>query len=91
MGMINEVFLQFGVAGLMGALWVWERMHSRRREEQLTAAHEKLLKREQELDVLTDMVRQNTEALVGFERSQKRMCDVLERIRDEMCSEKRAA
>lgn len=27
-----SMFTQFGVAGLMGALWVWERMLSRKRE-----------------------------------------------------------
>jgi hypothetical protein len=34
---------QFGLAGLMGALWWWERRYSRQREEQLTQSHDKIL------------------------------------------------
>ena len=73
-----QPFVDFGVAGLMGALWVWERAHSRKRERQLTEAHARLMARDHQLAVLIRLVRQNTKALVSFERLQVRMCDVLE-------------
>lgn len=87
---INEL-AQFGVAGLMGVLWVWERMHSRRREEQLTEAHARLMDQETQLSVLVDLVKQNTRAVVEFERVQKRMCELLEGINHEIQRANRAA
>jgi hypothetical protein len=37
-----EPLSQFGIAGLMGALWIWERLLSRKRETQLSEAHRAL-------------------------------------------------
>lgn len=76
--------VQFGVAGLMGVLWVWERMHSRRRERQLTEAHGRLTERGAELSVLVELVRQNTRAMVEAERAGRRMCELLQEISHEM-------
>ena len=70
----------FGVAGLMGALWFWERFYSRKREQQLTEAHQHLTTQQQELHVLTDLVRQNTAAIERFEQTQQRIADLLERM-----------
>ncbi len=81
---IFGTLVQFGVAGLMGVLWVWERMHSRKREQQLTRAHELLSRRDQSVSVLVRLVRHNTRTMVNFERTQQRMCDVLEGIRHEI-------
>jgi hypothetical protein len=81
--MMHEL-VQFGVAGLMGVLWVWERMHSRRREEQLSQTHQRLLEQDRQLSVFTEMVRQNTRAIVEFERVQRRMCEILQEISHEM-------
>ncbi|MEO0474483.1 MAG: hypothetical protein AAF085_00745 [Planctomycetota bacterium] len=75
-----ESMTQFGVAGLMGALWLWERFYSRKREQQLTEAHQRLTAQRQELHVLTDLVRQNTAAIERFEQSQERIAEVLERM-----------
>lgn len=86
-----DSLVQFGVAGLMGMLWVWERMHSRRRETQITEAHERLMHQAQELGVLTQLVSQNTEALISFEAAQHRMCQLLEDIAHEMRKSDRAA
>lgn len=83
-----ETLAQFGVAGLMGVLWVWERMYSRRREQQLSQAHQRLTVRDQQATVLLDMVKHNTRALVRFERTQRRTCDLLEGIRNEMAHER---
>ncbi len=85
-----ETLVQFGVAGLMGVLWMWERMHSRRREQQLTNAHERLTQRDQQLNVLIKLIRHNTRTMVNFERTQQRMCDVLEGIRHEISSQQKA-
>jgi hypothetical protein len=79
-----ESLTQFGIAGLMGVLWIWERMHSRRRERQICETHERLTARDDQLQVLTTLVRHNTRALISFERGQDRMCQLLERINDEM-------
>jgi len=73
-------FTQFGVAGLMGALWLWERLYSRRRENELTQAHQKLIAQQQELQTFIDMVRRNTAAIERFEQTQQRIADLLERM-----------
>ena len=79
-----EQLTQFGVAGLMGALWLWERSHSRLREQQLTAAHRKIVETDRELDVLVRLVAQNTRALSAFEKAQQRTCELLENISHEL-------
>ena len=65
-------------------LWVWERMYSRRREEQLSQTHRRLIEQDRQLSVFTEMVRQNTRAIVEFERVQRRMCEILQEISHEM-------
>lgn len=81
---MNETLLQFGVAGLMGMLWMWERTHSRRRDQQLSQAHDQLMRREEQFRVMLSLVRKNTRALVEFERTQRRLGQVLEGIRNAM-------
>lgn len=71
---------QFGVAGLMGALWLWERLYSRRREQELTQAHQRLTAQQQELQTLITLVQRNTAAIERFEQTQQRIADVLERM-----------
>jgi hypothetical protein len=53
----------FGVAGVMGAMWLWERKTSRAHEEQLDEAHRRIVADRVQLDVLVDVVKRNTEAL----------------------------
>ena len=77
---MDESLLEYGVAGLMGALWFWERSHSRKRELQLSEAHERLMERDRELEAWVELVKQNTRAMVGFERGQRRMMEVLARL-----------
>ena len=71
---------QFGVAGLMGALWLWERLYSRKREQQLTEAHQRIVAQQIELQTLIDLVRRNTAAIERFEQTQQRIADLLERM-----------
>lgn len=78
--MMIEHLLQFGVAGLMGVLWVWERTHSRRREQQLTAAHHRLMRRDEQVRLLMRLTQKNTRALVEFERTQRRLAEIMEGV-----------
>lgn len=75
---------QFGVAGLMGVLWVWERMMSRTREAQLDAAHRRLMRQHEELRVLMKLVAQNTRAMQQFEQTQQQLRTLLERMQNEI-------
>lgn len=75
-----NAFTQFGVAGLMGTLWVWERHLSRRREAQLSEAHRRLMAQEQELRVLVHLVKRNTRAIERFDHTQSRLNNLLEKM-----------
>jgi hypothetical protein len=75
-----ESVTQFGVAGLMGVLWVWERWLSRRQESQLRASHARLMRQHDELSVLIRLVQRNTASLERFEQTQRRLCRVLDRL-----------
>jgi len=80
---------QFGVAGLMGLLWVWERLMSRRREAQLNEAHVRLMGQHRELSVLVKLVRQNTRAMARFDQTQLQLKELLEKMNHEI--DRRAA
>lgn len=71
---------QFGMAGLMGALWLWERIYSRKREQELTQAHQRLIAQQEELKTLIDLVSGNTATIERFGQTQLRLADLLERI-----------
>ncbi len=71
---------QFGVAGLMGALWVWERFYSRRRERQLTEIHERMMLEREHLQVLIQLVQKNTAAIERFDRTQTQLVNLLEKV-----------
>lgn len=75
-----ESMMEYGVAGLMGALWVWERSHSQRRERQLSEAHDRLMERDRQLEALVELVKQNTRAMVDFERGHRQMMKILVRL-----------
>ena len=81
---VIEVFREFGVAGLMGMLWVWERTQSRRREKQLNEAHDQITRQRDNLDLLVKLVRHNTRAIEQFEQTQSRLRTLLEKLHDGM-------
>ena len=58
-----DQFTSLGTAGLMGAMWLWERRTSRVREQQIDQAHARILSDRVQLGELMDVVRQNTEAI----------------------------
>lgn len=68
---------QFGVAGLMGALWWWERRYSRQREDQLTAAHEKIVAQREHLGALLEALNGNTKVISEFTAVQERILGVI--------------
>lgn len=78
-----EPLAQFGAAGLMGALWVWERVHSRKREQQLSEAHERIGQQRQSLRAMVKLIRQNTHAIERFGAVQERVGGLLEKIYEE--------
>jgi hypothetical protein len=81
---VIESLTQFGVAGLMGLLWVWERSLSRRRERQLNEAHARLMHQQRELAVLIRLVRRNTQAMERFEQTNRQLITLLDRMHDEI-------
>lgn len=78
-----ESLTQFGVAGLMGLLWTWERWFSRRRERELSEAHQRLVGQREALDTLIGLVQRNTEAIERFENTQQRLNTLLERMQSQ--------
>jgi hypothetical protein len=60
-----------GVAGIMGAMWLWERRTSRVREQQIDEAHARIMADRVMLDQLMDVVRRNTEALTRLSAVQR--------------------
>lgn len=72
---------QFGAAGLIGMLWVFERRHAAIRDRQLNESHQKLVGQERELDALLTVVKENTRAISTLEQGQRRLIDLLEHLR----------
>ena len=58
-----DAVTSLGAAGLMGAMWLWERRTSQKREQQLDEAHARILGDRVQLDQLIGVVRQNAEAI----------------------------
>jgi hypothetical protein len=58
-----DSFTSLGAAGLMGAMWLWERSTSQKRESQIDEAHARIMGDRVQLDQLMTVVRQNAEAI----------------------------
>jgi hypothetical protein len=74
-----EQLTSFGVAGLMGAMWLWERRNSQKREQQIDDAHARILGDRVQLDVLMSVVRQNAEAITRLSATQEQFLRQFER------------
>ena len=72
-------YAQYGVAGLMGALWWWERRYSRQREDQLTEAHQKIMGQGEQLQAVLDALQGNTKAIGEFSAVQGEILHVLQK------------
>lgn len=70
--MLGEL-TSFGAAGLMGAMWLWERRLNRLREEQLNDCHQRIGRDEQRLDALTTALEHNTAAITRFGETQRQL------------------
>jgi len=81
---IASDFASFGAAGLMGAMWLWERRLSRLREAQLTDAHGRIVRDEQRLSKLVQVVEQNTAAVASFSETQRQVVDALKDLVKEL-------
>jgi hypothetical protein len=79
-----ESLASLGAAGLMGAMWLWERRNSRQREEQLTDSHNRILRDEQRLDNLIQVVEHNTAAVTRFTETQDQFHLALVELREEI-------
>ena len=78
-----EPLAQFGVAGLMGFLWVWERNLSRRRESQLEQTHEQLRQKRTQLRMTIKALNRNSRVIERFEHTNRLTLDLLERLNHE--------
>ena len=74
----------FGAAGLMGAMWLWERKLSREREQQIDQSHERIMRDEERLDKLTQVLEQNTAAIARFHEMQREAYDTLKQLIEEV-------
>ena len=72
-----------GAAGLMGAMWLWERRTSQKREQQLDEAHARILGDGVQLQQLISVVRQNAEAITRLCTTQDQLLRQLNRNDDE--------
>ncbi len=70
----------FGIAGLMGVMWLWERRTSRQREEQLDEAHARIMADRVGIDQLMAVVRQNAEAMTRLSATQEQLLRQLPQI-----------
>jgi hypothetical protein len=68
-----------GAAGLMGAMWLWERRTSQKREQQLDEAHARILGDGVQLEQLMTVVRQNAEAISRLCTTQDQLLRQLDR------------
>ena len=70
-----------GAAGLIGAMWLWERRQSSQREKQLEGAHTRILADGIKLEALMDLVKSSTEAMSSLVNQNEQMLRRLEEKR----------
>ncbi len=69
---------QFGAAGLIGWMWLSERRHTAKREQQLTEAHDRIGEQRIALDQLLSVIAENTRAVASLEAGQRALLSLLE-------------
>lgn len=74
----------FGAAGLMGAMWLWERRMSRDQEQRLADAHHRILRDEERLEKFTQVVEHNSAALERFNETQRLIVETLKDLTREV-------
>jgi len=83
LGVITDL-TSMGAAGVMGAMWLWERRSSAQRERELSESHERIMRDEQRLDKLTQVVEQATAAITRFEQTQREMSGFIKHLLKEI-------
>lgn len=68
---------QFGVAGMICAMWVIERRSSAKMEQQINEAHAILIGQINERTALVEVIKDNTRALSLLEAGQRGLLDAL--------------
>jgi len=68
-----------GAAGVMGAMWLWERRNSQKRDEQLDDAHTRILGDRVQLDQLIEVVKTNVEAITRLSSLHDQLLRTLDR------------
>ena len=78
---LMTLLAQFGPAGLIGFLWLYERRSGATRERQLSEAHRTVMSLDRQLDSLLTAAKDNTRAINSLERSQHHLLDLLGNMR----------
>lgn len=68
---------QFGVAGLIGWMWLTERRAAADRDRQLAEAHAALAQSQKSVEVLLHALDENTRAIATLESSHRALVDAL--------------
>lgn len=71
---------QFGTAGLIAWMWLVERRATAARDQQLTAAHERLLEQRTQIDSLLRVIADNTRAVAALESGQRAITSLLDTL-----------
>lgn len=71
---------QFGVAGLIGWMWLTERRAAAGRERQLAEAHDRLMAERERHDTLVRLVADSTRAMTALESSQRELARAVDRL-----------
>ena len=77
---IAGAMAQFGVAGLIGWMWLTERRAAAVRERQLGEAHHRLMAERERGETLAGIVSASTRAMTALEASQRELAAVVERL-----------
>ena len=70
---------QFGVAGLIGWMWLTERRAAADRDKQIEESHAMLAQDQKSIDVLLSALDANTKAITTLEAAQRALTDPLTR------------
>jgi len=68
-----------GAAGIMGAMWLWERRTNSQRDQQLDESHARILGDKVQLDQLIEVVKNNAEAMTRLGTVQDQLIRTLEK------------
>jgi nitrate reductase gamma subunit len=77
---IAGALAQFGVAGLVGWMWLAERRSAAGRERQLAEAHDRLMAERERAETLVGIISTSTRAMTAVEVSQRELARVVERL-----------